>query len=479
MAKKYFIETFGCQMNDLDSEKIAGNLSSNGMEPVEDPKQADIIILNTCSVRDKAVQKAYARLGEIKRQKIQHRDLIVGVVGCMAQLEKENILKRAPFVDVLAGPQKAHVISDLIQRSCSSQTAAIEMRMDADHGPVENNNILRRNPWRASITISEGCNRSCAYCVVPLTRGREKVRPSENILREAEDLVSRGFIEILLLGQTVNSYVDHTVENMNFANLLRTISAIGGVKRIRFTSPHPADFSDELLEVMLSHPQVCSHLHLPVQSGSTRILRAMHRGYTREDYMELVRKIQNAGRPIAISSDFIVGFPGESERDFQDTLSLLDEVQFDSLYSFMYSPRPNTAALNLQDVISDKEKRRRLETLQKKQRHIQYKKNAAYVGQTLEVLADSYARNRVRLSGRADNNKIVNFDGPDVLMGQIIQVHITGFGPNSLNGVWIRPKPEGNRQPYRILSISEGRKPGMCSRLPIYQTQAGGNNEGN
>jgi len=425
-------------MNDLDSEKIAGNLQNSGMEPADDASEADVIILNTCSVREKAVQKVYARLGELKPYKARRQNLVVGVVGCMAQLEGEKILKRAPFVNLLAGPQTGHVISDLVERSRGSGSAVVQMRTDDDPGPAETAYVMRQNRWRASVTVSEGCSRQCAFCVVPLTRGKEKVRPSANILREVEELVSRGYIEIVLLGQTVNSYIDRSAERTNFAQLLRKMSAIEGLKRIRFTSPHPSDFSDELLDVMTSCLQVCNQIHLPVQSGSTVILRAMRRGYSRETYLSVVRKIQNADREIAISTDLIVGFPGETEADFQDTLSLLDEVQYDSAFSFKYSPRPNTAALDLQDEIPEEEKGRRLEILQERQKGIQYKKNATYLGRVMEVLVDGKARNRLTLMGRTSNNKIVNFDGPDTLMGRVIEVEITGYSPNSLKGVWTR-----------------------------------------
>ncbi len=328
MKKRYLVETFGCQMNGLDSEKIEGNLRKCGMEPVDNPSEADVIILNTCSVRDKAVQKVYARLGELKKHKAQRQELVVGVVGCMAQLEGEKILKRAPFVNILAGPQKGHVMSDLVARSLDAKSAIVEMRTDDETEPAETSYFMRRNPWRASVTVSEGCNRRCAFCVVPLTRGKEKARSSANILSEVENLVAKGYIEIVLLGQTVNSYVDPADEGMNFARLLARLSRISGLKRIRFTSPHPSDFSDELLDVMVSCPQVCNQIHLPVQSGSSRILRAMRRGYTRESYLGIIKKIKKCGREIAISTDLIVGFPGETDGDFRDTLSLLDEVQY-------------------------------------------------------------------------------------------------------------------------------------------------------
>jgi tRNA-2-methylthio-N6-dimethylallyladenosine synthase len=436
MTKKYLIETFGCQMNDLDSEKIAGSFRNDGMEATDDVAQADIIILNTCSVREKAVQKVYDRLGKLKRHKAHRPKLIIGVVGCMAQLEQNNLLKRAPFVSFVAGPQKGSVMSDLVQRGSFSQTPVVDMRRDEDPSPLETPYTLRRNPYRASITVSEGCNRQCAYCVVPLTRGKERSRESRQILCEVENLVKLGYVEILLLGQTVNSYVDRTAGNVTFAELLRLLAGIAGLKRIRFTSPHPGDFSDELLDVMASYPQVCNHIHLPVQSGSTRILRAMRRGYSRESYLEIIEKIRNAPRPISISTDIIVGFPGESDSDFQDTLSLLDEVQYESVFSFKYSPRPHTAALDLTDDVSDEEKGRRLAILQERQGQIQHGRNEAYLGQIVEIMVEDKARTRFRLSGRTINNKIVNFDGPDTLMGHFTKVEITGFSTNSLKGIW-------------------------------------------
>jgi len=427
-------------MNVLDSEKIAGNLTQNGMVIVDSPSNADIIILNTCSVRDKAVQKVYARLGEIKRHKKQREGLIVGVVGCMAQLEGENILKRAPYVDVLAGPQKGHTIHSLVEQCETTGTTSIDMRSDESPGPIEISPILRGNSWRASVTISEGCNRSCTYCVVPTTRGKERVRSSRNIIREVEALVADGYIEIMLLGQTVNSYIDREDGDVTFAELLRRVAQVPGIRRIRFTSPYPSDFTDDLLDVMIHCPQVCNHIHLPVQSGSTRILQSMQRGYTREDYLEIIHKIQKSPRPIAISTDLIVGFSGEKENDFEDTLTLMDEAQYDSAFSFKYSPRPNTEALKIPGTVSEEEKSRRLEILQQRQKEIQYCKNETYLGQVVEVLVDNKARSRVSLTGRMSNNKIVNFDGPESLIGRFARVKITGFSPNSLKGAWIPSK---------------------------------------
>ncbi len=434
MARKFFIETFDCQMNELDSEKIAGSLRHGGMEPAEGAAGADVIILNTCSVREKAVQKAYARLGEMKRHKTRRADVVVGVVGCMAQLEGDRILKRAPFVSVLAGPQKSHVVPELVARAAATGRAAIDLRMEDDPEPLEAAHVLRENPWRAGVTISEGCNRRCTFCVVPFTRGRERDRESANIVREVRDLAAQGYVEVVLLGQTVNSYRDPARREITLASLLKRLCEIEGLRRIRFTSPHPNDFSDELIDTIASCPAICNHVHMPVQSGSTRVLHAMRRGYSRRRYLETVRKIKSTARPIAISSDIIVGFPGETEEDFQDTISLIDEVQYDSVFSFKYSPRPNTEALNLEGEVPEKEKGRRLSYLQERQRLIQYNKNAAYLGSVAEVLVDERARARFALSGRTSDNKIVNFDGPETLLGKFVRVEITGFSANSLKG---------------------------------------------
>jgi len=437
MTRKFFIETFGCQMNELDSEKIAGNLIYGGMTPAPDSSQADVIILNTCGVREKAVQKVYARLGEIKGRKLG-RDAVVGVVGCMAQLEGEKILKRAAFVNVLAGPQKGNVICELIDRTLATRTTAIELRMDDDPDPLETSHVFRENFWRANVTISEGCNRNCAFCVVPFTRGRERARASESIIREVKDLSARGFLEIVLLGQTVNSYRDPQSKEITFAVLLRQLAQVEGIKRIRFASPHPNNLDAALVDAMAGHPQICNQIHMPVQSGSTRILSKMKRGYTREQYLERIRKIQAASRPIAISTDIIVGFPGETEKDFQDTLTLLDEVQYDYAFSFKYSARPNTEALAFPDDVPEEEKGTRLRILQERQKLIQYNKNSAYLDQEMDVLVDDRAKSRFALSGRTTNNKVVNFDGPENLLGKIISVKITGFSANSLKGVWLQ-----------------------------------------
>jgi len=424
-------------MNELDSEKIAGNLIHGGMTRAQDASQADVIILNTCGVREKAVQKVYARLGEIKGRKIDE-NTVVGVVGCMAQLEGKKILKKAPFVNFLAGPQKGRVMHELIDRAATTKTPVIALRMDDQPEPLETSHVLRENSWRANVTISEGCNRNCAFCVVPHTRGRERARPSESIMQEVKDLSAQGFLEIVLLGQTVNSYRDPQSKEVNFAELLRKLVQVEGIKRIRFASPHPNNLDRDLVDAMEEYPQICNQIHMPVQSGSTSILKKMRRGYTREQYLEKIQTIHAASRSIAISTDIIVGFPGESEKDFHDTLTLLDEVQYDYAFSFKYSERPNTEALGFQDTVPDEEKGSRLRILQERQKLIQYNKNSAYLDQEMEVLVDDRAKSRFSLSGRTTNNKVVNFDGPESLLGKIVSVKITGFSANSLKGLLVQ-----------------------------------------
>lgn len=438
MAGKFFIETFGCQMNELDSEKIAGNLQHSGMEPAADASAADVIILNTCSVREKAVQKVYARLGEIKKLKAERRDLIVGVVGCMAQLEGERVLKKVPFINLLAGPQKGHVMGKLVDRARGHHAPEIDLRMDDNPEPLETGYVLRESRWRAGVTISEGCDRRCSFCVVPFTRGKQRDRESASIIHEVEALVAEGYIEVVLLGQTVNAYHDPSPASLTFAGLLRRLAEIEGLKRIRFSSPHPNEFSDELIEAIVTYPRICNQVHLPVQSGSTNILRSMRRGYTRESYLSTVARIRRARRAITISTDIIVGFPGEKDADFRDTINLLDTVQYDYVFSFKYSPRPNTPALELCDDVPDEEKGARLKLLQEQQKLIQYNSNAAYKGQLVEVLVDGNARSNFALSGRMSNNKIVNFDGPESLLGRLVTVEITDFTANSLKGARVQ-----------------------------------------
>lgn len=438
MSRKYFIETFGCQMNELDSEKIAGNLQHSGLEPAGDAGSADVVILNTCSVREKAVQKVYARLGTLRIMKAAKQNLIIGVVGCMAQLEGEQVFTKAPFVNLVAGPQKGHAIPGLIERAQTNGGRAVDLRMDDDPEPLENAYVLRESPRRAGVTISEGCNCRCSFCVVPFTRGKQRDRDSANIVHEVEELAAQGFLEIMLLGQTVNAYHDPSSDRLTFAGLLRRLASIKGLKRIRFASPHPNYFNDDVIDAIDSCPQICNQIHLPVQSGSTKVLRAMRRGYSREGYLATVARIRRAGRPIALSTDVIVGFPGESDADFRDTLRLIDEVQYDCVFSFKYSPRPNTTALKLCDNLTDEEKGERLKILQEKQMLIQFNRNAAYQGRIVEVLVDGKAKNKFVLAGRMTDNRIVNFDGPEDLMGQLVMIEITGFGANSLRGTWIQ-----------------------------------------
>ncbi len=442
MTRSFYIETFGCRMNELDSEKIAGALCREGLRPARDPGEADVVIVNTCSVREKAAQKAYARLGQLRRRKARERGLIIGVVGCLAQLEGAQLLRRVPGLDLVAGPQREHRLPQLLRQRLAGGAPAVDLGMDEGGAPAETEPVLRRSRFCAGVTISEGCSRRCSFCVVPAARGPQRDRPGAAVVREVERLAQEGYVEVTLLGQTVTSYRDPAGEYGDLAALLRRLCRIDGLERIRFSAPHPGDFGQALVDTIASCPKICEHVHLPVQSGSTRILRAMRRGYTRDTYLRVVERIRAAARPIALSTDIIVGYPGESEKDFEDTLSLLAEVQYDSVFSFKYSPRPNTPAFESADDVPEEIKSRRLSLLQERQRAIQFARNAACVGNTLEVLVEEKARTNFSLAGRAGNNKIVNFDGPDHLMGKIVPVEITGYTPNSLKGVWKRAPRE-------------------------------------
>ena len=434
-ARHFFIETFGCQMNEHDSEKIAGLLIHHGMVPVHSPQEADLFLLNTCSVREKAAQKVYSRLGELKKRKTSHPDFLIGVVGCVAQQEGEDMLSKAPFLDLVVGTHMYHALPDLLQeiqqRHSHHQVATHFLE---DRAPVEIPQVMRQNHFRANITIMEGCNKHCSFCIVPFTRGKERNRPASLILEEARKAVDQGYVEILLLGQTVNSYRDPTNWKFRFADLLAEVASIGGVQRLRFTSPHPREFDDHALSVMAEMENICNQVHLPLQSGSTPVLKRMHRQYTRERYLELVDKFRNCGRCMALSTDIIVGFPGETEEDFQQTLSLVEQVQFESMFSFKYSPRPLTEAAMWEDDVGEEEKRRRLMTLQSLQKEIQLRLHRQrYLGRHFQVLVEGTARDGKQRCGRTTTNKIVNFPGRDT-PGTFTQVHVTQIGPNSLSG---------------------------------------------
>ncbi len=439
MARKYLIETYGCQMNVHDSERMAGLLEQAGYESTLDDQDADIVVINTCSVREKAEEKLFTRLGEFRQMELEtgHRP-IVAVAGCVAQQEGTQILRRSKDVDVIIGTQNLKRLPMLVRQVEDSpfrRSPAVDLDPLGDVSfPL---GIARRNdPHKAYITIIEGCNEFCAFCVVPYTRGNERMRPVADILAEARHAVATGAREIQLLGQIVNHYQAPDDEGCDFATLLERLDAIDGLSRIRFASPHPRHVSPRLIDAIRSVPKVCQHLHLPVQSGSTRILTAMRRRHSREDYLTLVDRLRTAIPNLALSTDMIVGFPGETIDDFEATLSLTRQVRYHSMFSFKYSPRPNTLALKrMPDDVPEEEKTRRIVELQALQKEIQGEIHQRAVGQVVDVLVDARSRRRDwELSGRTTGNTVVNFGGDPESIGQIVPVRIIAANPNSLKG---------------------------------------------
>jgi tRNA-2-methylthio-N6-dimethylallyladenosine synthase len=437
VARKYLIETFGCQMNVHDSERMAGLLEQAGFEATAEPGDADLVVINTCSVRERAEGQLYTRLGELRQMALDGgRDPIVAVAGCVAQQEGETILKRSPGVtDVLVGTQAIRRLPMLVRDAETRRAPAVDLNPYEDvTWPL---GVTRRNdPVKAYITIIEGCNEFCSFCVVPYTRGHERMRPKRDILAEVRDAAASGRREVQLLGQIVNHYEAPDDPACDFAGLLEAIHEVDGVERIRFASPHPRHVDERFLEVMGRLPKVCRHLHLPVQSGSTRVLDAMRRRYTRDSYLDLVGRIRTALPDVALSTDMIVGFPGETAADFDDTLSLTARVRYHSMFSFKYSPRPNTlAAKRMPDEVGDDEKTRRIVALQALQREIQSGLNAALVGQTVDVLVDAASRRReTELTGRTTTNVVVNLPGPAEWIGRTLAVRVERAGPHSVWG---------------------------------------------
>ncbi len=428
----FFLETFGCQMNEHDSEKVAGLLLSRGYRQVESPEAASLILYNTCSIREKAAQKVFSRLGEYRTK--QSEGQIIGVLGCVAQQEGEEIFARAPWVSLVCGSASYRKLPELLGQLEAGNHRVTGLDNDTDE-TFETEMTRRDNPWRAYLTIIEGCDKACAYCVVPFTRGPERSRTSDSILKEVKQLADLGYSEVQLLGQTVNSYADPSPRKMRFSELLLEVADVRGIRRVRFTTSHPSDFTQDIVEAIETQAKICDHVHLPVQSGSTRVLRAMQRTYTREEYLEKIAKIRAAKRPISITTDIIVGFPGETHADFDETLRLLDDVQYDGMFSFKYSPRPNTASLSMNDPVSEEEKGRRLANLQEKQRQIQAVRNAALIGQTFEVLVSGKSRRENQWSGHTSSHRVLNFTSlRKELLGHYVQVRVMGAGPNSLVG---------------------------------------------
>ncbi|MGA9543607.1 MAG: tRNA (N6-isopentenyl adenosine(37)-C2)-methylthiotransferase MiaB [Candidatus Sulfotelmatobacter sp.] len=445
--KTFYLETFGCQMNVHDSEKVIGTLVHEGYRQVETVEQADLILYNTCSIRDKAEQKVFHRLADYKKLLAQGKKF--GVLGCVAQQEGEKIFERAPHVSLVCGsasyrklPQMLAQLEGASVRTRDSRPGIQDLVRITGLDDRETDKCFeteftaRTNPHRGYITIIEGCDKFCAYCVVPFTRGKERSRTSESVLAEARQMADLGYTEIQLLGQNVNSYKD-PAGKQSFAELLAAVGEVPGIRRVRFTTSHPRDFGRDIIEAIDAVPTLCDHVHLPVQSGSDRMLHAMQRLYTREQYLERIAWLKAAKREISITSDVIVGFPGETEADFEETLSLLEEVGYDSVFTFKYSPRPNTPSLALEDAIPDEEKARRLEVLMGKQREIQIARYKRYIGTVLEVMVEGRNESRGQWIGRTSQNKTLNFTAPEAAapkVGSYVPVRATASFPNSLVG---------------------------------------------
>ena len=434
MARTYRIETFGCQMNVHDSERLGGLLERAGYEAASGPDEADLVVINTCSVRERAEEKLYSRLDRYRGAAAQDRP-VIAVIGCVAQQEGERLLERAPMIDAVVGTQALAELPALVARSAEIRRPQVDITAYDDVSfPL--GVAVRGDPVKAFVTVVEGCNDFCAFCVVPYTRGHERMRPAGEILSEVRQAVDAGHQEIHLLGQIVNHYQAPDIAGCDFAGLLERVAAISGVRRVRFASPHPRHVTAGLIAAVRDLPQVCKHLHLPVQSGSTRILTVMRRRHTRDDYLRLVDEVRRNIPDITLSTDMIVGFPGETEADFADTLSLTRTVGFHGMFSFKYSERPNTlAARRLVDDVAESDKGRRLMELQAFQKEIQADLLRAMRGRTVEVLVDSRSRRRPdEYSGRTTGNTVVNFPGEQDWIGRFARVTIERTGPNSVWG---------------------------------------------
>jgi tRNA-2-methylthio-N6-dimethylallyladenosine synthase len=433
-GKTFYLETFGCQMNAHDSEKVIGTLISEGYRQVSTVEEAGLILYNTCSIRDKAEQKVFHRLADYKKLQAQGKKF--GVLGCVAQQEGERIFERAPHVSMVCGSASYRNLPAMLVRIEAGNQRVTGLDDRQTDACFETEFTARTNPHRGYITIIEGCDKFCAYCVVPFTRGKERSRTSESVLAEAGRMADAGYTEIQLLGQNVNSYKDPEGRK-TFAELLAAVAEVPGIKRVRFTTSHPRDFGRDIVAAIESVPSLCDHVHLPVQSGSTRVLEAMQRLYTREQYLERIQWMKAARREISITTDIIVGFPGETEDDFQETLSLLEEVAYDAVFGFKYSPRPNTPSLKLEDAVPDEEKARRLAVLLEKQREIQRCRNQRHLGKRIEVMVEGKNEARGQWIGRTSQNKVLNFKAPEDLapvLGSYVPVVTTAIFPNSLLG---------------------------------------------
>ncbi len=433
--KKVFIRTFGCQMNEYDSEKMADVLAAaEGYEKTADPAEADLIVFNTCSVREKAQEKVFTDLGRLKPLKKAKPGLLVGVGGCVASQEGEELVRRAPIVDLVFGPQTLHRLPQLIAERRATGRAQVDISFPEiekfDHLPP-----ARSEGASAFVSIMEGCSKYCSFCVVPYTRGEEVSRPFDDVLAEVRGLAAQGVMEVTLLGQNVNAYAGTLAdgESADFALLLAHVARVEGIERIRYTTSHPLEFTPRLVEAYTRIPKLVSQVHLPVQSGSDRVLAAMKRNYTAMEYRSIVRRLRAARPGISISSDFIVGFPGETEADFEATMKLVEDVRFDGAFSFVYSLRPGTPAANLPDDTPQAVKLARLQRLQARLQSLSEECSRAMVGTRQRVLVEGPSKKSPReLAGRSENNRVVNFAGPPSLVGRFVDVEITEALPHSL-----------------------------------------------
>jgi len=463
MHKKLFIKTFGCQMNEYDSAKMRDVLrASHGMEETQDPEQADFIIFNTCSIREKAQEKLFSELGRWRNRKQDKPDFMIGVGGCVASQEGSAIYARAPFVDVVFGPQTLHRLPGLYDQARTTGKPAV----DISFPEIEKFDRLpepRADGPVAFISIMEGCSKYCTFCVVPYTRGEEVSRPLDDVISEAAALAGQGVKEVTLLGQNVNAYRGPTYEGgiADLADLVEYIAAIDGIRRIRYTTSHPVEFSDRLIDVYARVPELVSHLHLPVQSGSDRILALMKRGHTVLEYKSKIRKLRKIRPDISISSDFIVGFPGETDSDFQATLDLIAEIGFDQSFSFIYSKRPGTPAASYPDQTPLEKKKQRLQLLQTRINQQAQNISRSMTGSLQTVLVEGKSRKDPReLAGRTENNRVVNFPGAHEFTGEMVQVRITRALPNSLRG----ELPAGRELPAQLAAAGIRGQVAHCTR---------------
>jgi tRNA-2-methylthio-N6-dimethylallyladenosine synthase len=434
VSKYYYIATMGCQMNEYDSDYIGQHLQNAGFHPLSDPDKADLIIINTCTVREKAQQKAFSSLGRMIALKKQRPSIILGVMGCIAQQEGRNLINRFPDLDLVLGTRELDKIHIFLNQVIKDKTKIVAINLDKKLSPTINHKYYFNGRVTSPISIMEGCDNFCSYCIVPYVRGREICRPPHEIIQEAENLVMQGVREITLLGQNVNSYTWNAHKRIRFSDLLRMLNKVQDLFRIRFTTSHPKDLSDDLIRCFEEVDHLCPHIHLPFQAGSNTILKMMNRGYTREQYMELIQRLRSVRPDISITSDVMVGFPGESEKEFKKTLDLMKKIEFDNVFSFKYSDRKGTFAEKMKKKVSEDQKSVRLSTLQRLQKAITLKKNKMMEGTAVQVLVEGESKKGKLLTGRTQTNKVVNFNNKNNLIGMLVQVKIDHAYANSLQG---------------------------------------------